>query len=127
MSYSFTADSKGGYLHVRVTGENSPATIRRYLGEVLQACTAEGCPNVLIEENLSGPRLGIAAVFSIVSERSADFRPALRLVAYVDVNATSPAMMRFAETVAVNRGATISVFSTVADAETWIRRKLPPP
>jgi hypothetical protein len=124
MPYAFSAELKNGYLHVQVTGENSPDTIRRYLGDVVQVCAREGCPNVLIEENLAGPRLGIGDVFSIVSEKSADFRPALRLVAYVDVNATSAASMRFAETVAVNRGATISVFGTVADAETWLRKKL---
>lgn len=124
MQYSFTADLKDGYLHVRVRGDNDPATVRRYLKDVAAAGARENCPNVLIEECLEGARLGMGEIFAIVSEQSAAFRPTMRLVAYVDVNATGPSNMKFAENVAVNRGVTVSVFGTVAGAETWIRKKI---
>jgi len=127
MSYLFTAHLKDDYLHIRVQGENSPATVRRYLGDVLQACVQEGCPNVLIEEDLSGERLPIGVVFSIIEEKSASFRSVMSLAAYVDLRATNPANMRFAETVAVNRGVTVAVFGSVADAEQWLQKKLARP
>jgi hypothetical protein len=31
MAYRLTVEQKAGYLHIRVTGENSPETVRRYL------------------------------------------------------------------------------------------------
>jgi hypothetical protein len=127
MRYSFTADSKEGYLHIRVQGENTPATARRYIKDILAACTAEGCPNVLVEEALVGPRLGIGDIFAIISEKSAAVRPVIRLMAFVDVNATNPANMKFGEDVAVNRGVTVRVFDTVPEAEKWLRKQLAPP
>ena len=127
MSYLFNADLKDGYLHIRIKGENTPATIRRYLNDVLNACISESCPNVLIEEDLTGPRLGIGDIFSIIEEKVGAFRPAMRLVAFVDLRATNAANMKFAENVAVNRGVTVNVCSTVADAEKWLRKKLAAP
>jgi hypothetical protein len=43
-------------------------------------------------------------------------------IAYVDVNAAGD-VMQFAETVAVNRAVPVTVFSTVADAEQWLREE----
>jgi len=51
----------------------------------------------------------------------------MSLAAYVDLRATNPANMRFAETVAVNRGVTVAVFGSVADAEQWLQKKLARP
>jgi hypothetical protein len=127
MSYLFTADLKDGYLHIRIQGENTPETVRRYLDDILQACLREGCPNVLIEEDLSGDRLGMGEVFSIIEEKSSSFRSAMSLAAYVDLRATNPANMQFAEDVAVNRGVTLCVFGSVAEARKWLRKKLAPP
>ena len=127
MEYQFSAEPKDGYLHVRVQGENHPSTIRRYLDELLQACLREDCPNVLLEEDLEGPRLGLGDIFAIIQEKSAAFRPVMQVVAYVDLRATNPANMRFAEDAAVNRGVTLGVFRTVTDAEQWLKKKLSPP
>jgi hypothetical protein len=74
---------------------------------------------VLIEERLDGPRLGALDVFQIASEASSKAGGTLKAIAYVDVNAEGN-MMQFAETVAVNRGVPVVVFSTVADAEKWL-------
>jgi len=124
MNYSFTSDLKDGYLHVRVRGDNTTSVIRRYMKDVFQASIAEGCSTVLIEEMLEGPRLSIGDIFAIVSEQTAAARGALRLVAYVDLNSPSPTNMKFAETVAVNRGVTVCAFVKVADAEKWLLKKL---
>ncbi len=127
MDYQFSTEPKDGYLHVRVQGENRPSTVRRYLDDLLEACLREHCPNVLLEEDLEGPRLGIGEIFAIIQEKSAAFRPAMHVIAYVDLRATDPANMRFAEDAAVNRGVTLGVFGTLTQAEQWLRRKLDPP
>lgn len=56
MSYTFMVEQKRGYFHVRVSGENTPESVARYLAEVHDTCARLNCPNVLIEENLRGPQ-----------------------------------------------------------------------
>ena len=49
-------------------------------------------------------------------------RGVFRNVAYVDVNSAGD-LMKFAETVANNRGVPMTVFNTVAEAEQWLAGK----
>ena len=119
MAYKLMIDQKPTYLHVTVTGRNSRENVIRYLEETLRECTARSCFRVLIEERLDGPRLGTLDVFQIVSEASSKAEGILKAIAYVDVNAENN-LMQFAETVAVNRGVPVVVFSMVADAEKWL-------
>ena len=119
MTYKLTIDQKPTYLHVIVTGRNSRENVVQYLEQTLRECIARSCFRVLIEERLDGPRLGTLDVFQIVSEASSKADGIVKAIAFVDVNAESN-MMQFAETVAVNRGVPVVVFSTVADAEKWL-------
>jgi hypothetical protein len=116
MSYELTIEQKPAYLHVIVTGQNSGQTVSRYMEEVVKECATRGIFRVLIEERLSGPRLGTIEVFGMVSKGSARFQRTLQAMAYVDVNAQGD-VMRFAEDVAVNRGFPVKVFPSVAAAE----------
>jgi hypothetical protein len=121
MAHLLSLKKKEHYLHVTVTGDNTPEDVREYLAEVVERCSELGYRMVLIEENLQGRRLGTMSVFTLVAERSARVGPLLRRVAYVDVNPASDMdSMRFAETVAVNRGVNLRVFATVPDAEKWL-------
>lgn len=125
MTYHLATERKTGYLHVRVTGENTRENVARYLVEVNQHSVREQCAAVLIEENLRGPSLNIAEIFAVVAERSRDVAPHIRCIAYVDVNPEhAKGRMLFAETVAVKRGVNVRVFSTVTDAEQWLRDQL---
>ena len=119
MSYELTLNQKTTFLHVVVTGRNSRGNVTRYLEEVRTECVARGCVRVLIEERLEGPRLEAMDVFEIAANGSSGASAVLRAIAYVDVNAGGE-MMKFAETVAVNRGVPVRLFSTVADAEQWL-------
>src|SRR5262249_19507101 len=66
MFYTFTVDRKPpGYLHVKVSGDNTPETVLKYLGEVRAACERLACPYVLIEESLRGPRLDTLDIFAV--------------------------------------------------------------
>lgn len=120
MSYKLTITERPTYLHAIVTGSNNEENVARYLEEILRECITRGCFRVLVEERLEGPRLGTMDVFQIASEGSNRSRGRMQAIAYVDVNAEGD-LMRFAETVAVNRGMPIRVFSSVRDAEKWLQ------
>ena len=127
MSYELTIREKAGYLHFLVTGENSPETVRGYLSEIAKTCQERNCPTVLIEENLQGPGLGLLDIFQISSQGSNQAWPHVRRIAYVDANREhSAADMKFAETVASNRGLNIRLFSNVQEAEQWLSKTAQP-
>lgn len=91
----------------------------QYLKDVPQECTARNCRCILIEERLTGPRLKSFPIYEIVKDRSKDVGGQFDMIVYVDTNATGD-LMKFAETVAINRGKPARVFSTVAEAKLWI-------
>jgi hypothetical protein len=119
MTYKLTFEQKPAYLHVTVTGWNSKETAAQYVQEVLAECIARNSFRLLIEERLEGPRLPLLDVFEIVADVSKKALDRLQAVGYVDVNAKGD-MMKFAQTVALNRALPLKVFSTVAEAEKWL-------
>lgn len=119
MPYQLTIVEKPTYLHAIVTGDNTAATVAGYLQELQRECESRQCFNLLIEENLKGRRLETWDVYQIASESSARARGVFNAIAFVNVNAHGD-LMKFAETVANNRGIPMSVFATVADAEQWL-------
>ncbi len=120
-SYKLTVNQTSDYLHAVVTGTNSRDNVKSYLEEVLRECMQRGCRRLLIEERLDGPRLDTLGIFQIASEMSAQAQGVFEAVAYVDVNAVGDRNLRFAEDVAVNRGLPGRMFSSVGDAERWLR------
>jgi hypothetical protein len=119
MSYQIDFIPKDGYLHIKVTGQNTRENAVKYLDEILTECKSRKCERILIEEDLSGPRLGIADVFEIAAKASLNAIGVMKSLAYVDVNAKDDTM-KFAETVGVNRGMPARVFSTIGEAESWM-------
>jgi hypothetical protein len=95
--------------------------VASYLQEVHRECLDAGYLRVLIEERLDGPRLGATDVFDVAAGGSGRAAGVFQAIAYVDANA-SGTMMKFAETVAVNRGVPVRLFAAVADAEAWLLR-----
>jgi hypothetical protein len=128
MDYSFKIVPREGYLHIRVTGDNTPEVVGRYLQEVYQSCLKSGCPNILIEENLVGAGMSLTEIFEVVKERSGQVWPVVQRVAFVDANPKhDPKNMKFAETAAANRSICMSVFASVPDAEAWLVREVKKP
>jgi hypothetical protein len=119
MTYKLTIHHKPSYFHAIVTGSNSRENVQRYLQEIREECTARNCFRVLVEERLEGPRIGAMDVFQIAAQGSSKASGTFQAIAYVDVNADGD-LMKFAETVAVNRGIPVAVFATVADADRWL-------
>lgn len=120
VDYKLTLIPKTDHLHVIVTGKNSKKNVALYLEDVLRECKSRKYSKVLIEEHLEGPRLKLIDVFQIVSEAgNITTDRTLRSVAYIDMNAEGD-LMKFAETVAVNRSLPVNVFTSLNDAEKWL-------
>jgi len=119
MSYKLTIVQKPAYLHTIVTGLNKKENVMRYLEEIFRECKNRGCFRVLIEEHLEGPRFRKMNVFQIASGGSSRVHGYFKAIAYVDVN-TDGDLMKFAETVAVNRGLPVREFPSVIEAEKWL-------
>ena len=122
MSYQIAITEKPGYLHCVVTGKNTMENVAAYLQEIARECEARNCSRVLIEEHLVGRRLETWDVYQLASEGSARLLGKVQAMAYVDVNAEGE-LMKFAETVASNRGLPMTVFATVPEAENWLTSK----
>jgi len=123
VTFKLTLTEKPGYLHAVVTGQNTLENVVMYLQELRNECTARGINRVLIEERLTGRRLETWDVYQIASEGALKGRGEFAAVAYVDVNASGE-LMKFAETVANNRGIPLNVFSTLAEAEAWLKKQI---
>jgi hypothetical protein len=122
MAYHLRVQNAAAYLHIVVTGANTPEVVRAYLREILEICVSRRCTAVLIEENLTGPGLKLVEIYSIVSEGSE--YPLAHLLKVAFVNANSEHAVRsakFAETVARNRGINVRAFPTVPEARAWLQ------
>src|SRR5262245_27609489 len=128
MEYEFRVTPKSGYLHVRVTGDNTPEIVMKYLQQLYATCMKENCPNVLVEENLEWPGLALGEIFGLVSDGSRNAWPVVHRIAYVDTNPRHELKdMKFAETAANNRSINVRVFGEVQEAENWLVRQLNSP
>jgi len=122
MSYKVTYDRRLTYIHALVTGTNTAATISQYVSDLRDECDKQDCYRVLVEEKLDGPRLTEMEIFALISDVSPDALGFFKAFAYVDEKQAFD-ISRFTETVAVNRGIPIAVFSSVADAKNWLRHQ----
>ena len=124
-TYSVQIEQKKGYLHARITGENTPEVTRAYVVDLIDACRKAKCSAILVEENLEGPRMGAGELYAIVHDLHEQFRSAIERAAFVDVNPMrSNENMRFVENASFNRGASVAGFPTVAQAEAWLRERV---
>ncbi|RME68535.1 MAG: hypothetical protein D6781_10710 [Verrucomicrobia bacterium] len=122
MAYDLQVIPRDGYLHFRVTGENTPENLAGYLTESLQHAVEAGCPYALVEEHLTGPELSLETVREIIDELQFAARQHLKAFAFVNTNPEhSGDLTRFAENLAAMRNINMRVFRSVPEAEAWIR------
>ena len=122
MTFELTVEPRNNFLLCRVSGKNTPETILAYLKAIQKECEEHGCFSVLIEEKLEGPRLDEMEIFSLISKGSPDALGFFQAVAYVDEQQEYD-IIKFAETLAVNRGIPMAVFGSIPDAENWLRHR----
>ena len=123
MPYQLEFHALPTYLRVRVTGENNRETVTKYLAEIASECQRRDVFRVLIDDQLSGPRLPMMDVFAIASEGSMQSIGMFDAIAYVDKDMGD--LGNFAETVAVNRGMPVAIFADVTSAEKWLADRTP--
>jgi hypothetical protein len=122
MPYALSLESRGGYLHARVTGSGNQQTVLDYTQEIHNACIERDLRAVLIEENLSGPSISLSAVLQIVAERAPQAVKLLKRIALVDLNPEhNPSHLEFAENAAANRGLNLRLFPSVGAAQKWLQ------
>lgn len=119
MAYHLTIEELPSYLHATLSGTHSAENALRFLEDAYEACVKRGHSAVLLEMNLSGPSLDLASIFGVIMQRSTD-AVKLRKIAYVDASERDPDRMKFAETVAINRGVNVRLFRDLDSAKQWI-------
>ena len=120
MEYSLSLEEKPSYLHAKATGPHTPENARAFLADVYEACVQKSCRVLLLEMSFTGPSLSMVKIFDVIAEGSLR-GSMLKRIAYVDASTErDPTRMRFAETVAVNRGVNVRLFRTVEEAECWL-------
>ena len=120
MTYSFVAEMKPTYLHVRGSGEQTEENALRFLIDAYRACVERTMGRLLLEACFTGKALSMAGAYSVIVDRSHD-GSMLKSIAYVDTNpAHAHAMAEFAELVAKNRGVNVRLFESAAAAERWL-------
>ena len=119
--YQLSIERHPTYLHVSVAGDNTPATVLRYMAQVRDECLRVKVFNVLIVVNLDGPGISMLEVYKVIAA-AVDSAVGLGIhVAYVDLNPLhSEANMLLAENVAMTRGIPVRTFRDVAQARAWL-------
>ncbi|HTE40333.1 MAG TPA: hypothetical protein VK629_05875 [Steroidobacteraceae bacterium] len=111
---------RSGYLYARITGHGEDLeTTRATWQKVASECKARGQVKVLIHEEIIGelPFMEQYAFADGLSQLGFDGIT----VAFVDSKPEQFTNNKFAEDVAVNRGAHGRMFASVADAEAWLK------
>lgn len=116
MTFDIGFEKRSNYIHAVVTGTNTADNVAGYMNAVRGQCEKEDCFRVLNEERLEGPRFDEMEIFQRISKGSGDALGFFEALAYVDEQQEFE-KVKFAETVAVNRGIPIAVFGSVVDAE----------
>ena len=120
MPYELSVDEQASYVHTRGTGEFSPENALRFLVESNAACRQRGKRWLLLEFGFTGPSLNGGAIYEIITARSAH-GAVFERIAYVDASAERDLEhMRFAETIARNRGVNVRLFRNLDEARQWL-------
>ena len=120
--YRLTLEKRPTYLHATVTGIHNAENALRFLTEAFDACARMEQSALLLEFNLAGPSLPSSAIFDVVSKRT-KVAAKLRKIAYVDNSERDPEKVKFAETVARNRGVNVRLFREFEAAQSWLEAK----
>jgi hypothetical protein len=119
MPYQLTIVEHPTYLHATATGSHSAQNVLRFLAEAYEECVKRGHASVLLEVNFTGPSLDVTSIYRVISQRVADATK-LAKVAYVDTSGRDAGRKEFAESVALNRGVNVRLFTGLEAAREWL-------
>jgi len=118
-AYEFIVEERPGYLYAIARGDRTEENTLRALIDVGEACRRLNRQDVLLEMALLGPSLDMTSILKVISERSA-MGARLRKVAYFETAPGKPGRAGFAETVAINRGVNVRLFTERDAAIRWL-------
>lgn len=118
MNYQIDFEPKDSYTHILVTGQKSAETIRSFHDDICTQRERLGFSRILVEQRLEGPAISTFELYELVAQASQKAAGKYDAIAYVDE--AHDVNLPFAETVAVNRGAAVATFGSVAAADRWL-------
>jgi hypothetical protein len=119
MTYELTVEKTPSYLHVAVSGVIARGAAQSLAREILEAYASDPCPRVLVDVRhltSAADEFETVHLVSAYPELGSVFP---RKTAVVCNDADRP-IMDFYQTVAVNRGYSTEVFTSIGDAEKWL-------
>jgi hypothetical protein len=119
MALQYTLTRDGDILFVKVTGEDEgPGEVETYIVAIMKAAVDEGLQRILCDETGIVTRLDTLETFDIGTFLSRNTPPFFRIAILYD-----PATwfdFRFFESVAVNRGTQLRIFTDFETARNWL-------
>ena len=119
MQYSATFSVEPSYLHATLTGPHSSDNILRFLSEARAEGARRTSAALLLDFATDGVDLDLSAIFHIVTQRS-EHPSIFKKIAFVDCSNRKWERMKFAESVAVNRGLNVRLFRSLEEGRNWL-------
>lgn len=119
MALKYTLKRDGDILFVRLTGsDDGLREVERYVLDVIRAALDEGLQRILCDETGITTRLDTLETFDIGTFLSRNTPPSFRIAIIYDPQAYFD--FRFFESVAVNRGMQLRIFTDIDPAREWL-------
>jgi len=116
MQSEYLLEKKSGYINFTISGPYNAVKFHCYAKIIAETCGKEKLNRVLVNAlNVKGTDLSILERY-FIGEKIAELLPAIKIAVVwpeKDIN-------KFAETVALNRGAFINVIGDVEKAKKWL-------
>jgi hypothetical protein len=118
--YTLSIEAKNSHLFADVSGIRTRESVMAVTIEVFDAAIANGLSRVLVDVRAYEGRLGVLEVYLLVTELFQKLRgKGIKQAAIVD-RPQSATREWFLETVAVNRGFNLRIFTEVEEARKWL-------
>lgn len=125
-AHEFDLEDRHGYLHARITGVNNCETVIGYTHDLQKGVRRARLSGIAYRgESLRTQHRSFFDLSGCHRQKPPSDRRASKWIAYVDASeAHERARMKFAEDVAVSRGANMRVFDAVQEARVWTEAEL---
>jgi len=121
MSYKLEIIKEPNYLLTNIKGNRTTETVKEVTKEILEACIKYQYSKVLIDIREFSNRIGNTMnIFDLASQELPDIiQKKIKKVAIVDLEGFEEDK-RFFETVALNRGHNVKIFTDLNKAQEWL-------
>ena len=117
MEEDLRISKKPGFLHVQGSGTISPSSMQHFLSRVPDAARDADTQKVLVDARVTQGSLSIMERFEYATRLAEHFR-GLKVAFVLHESLQDPGL--FGESVAINRGGNIRVFTNLEEACEWL-------